>query len=85
LCITASPISLNVNDERASADFVKEYLGFSEDIAADSFVSLSRKDDGFNLVFLRKDLRNWKPESLRNTVVGDLLVAFVVEDSRRYR
>jgi len=80
LHITASAISLNVNDERASANFVKEHFGFSEDIAADGFVSLSRTDVGFNLIFLRKDLTSLKPESLRNTVAKGILVVFVVED-----
>jgi predicted enzyme related to lactoylglutathione lyase len=80
MLITASAISLNVDDERASANFVKEHFGFSEDMAADGFVSLSRKDAGFNLIFLRKDLASLKPESLRNTVASGILVAFVIED-----
>jgi uncharacterized glyoxalase superfamily protein PhnB len=80
LRITASAISLNVDDERASANFVKEHFGFNEDMAADGFVSLSRTDAGFNLIFLRKDLTSLKPESLRNTVAGGILVVFVVED-----
>lgn len=78
--ITASGISLNVDDERASAEFLKEHFGFTEEMAADGFVSLSREDAGFNLVFLRKDLPTLKPESLRNTTARGLLVAFVVED-----
>ena len=78
--ITASAISLNVDDEKASANFVKEHFGFSEDMAADGFVSLSRVDAGFNLIFLRKDLASLKPVSLRNTVASGVLVAFVVED-----
>jgi uncharacterized glyoxalase superfamily protein PhnB len=80
LHITASAISLNVDDEKASANFVKEHFGFSEDMAADGFVSLSRVDAGFNLIFLRKDLASLKPVSLRNTVASGVLVAFVVED-----
>ena len=47
--ITASAISLNVDDVAASAAFVKDHFGFSEDMAADGFVSLSREDAGFNL------------------------------------
>jgi len=80
LHITASAISLNVDDEKASANFVKEHFGFSEDMAADGFVSLSRVDAGFNLIFLRKDLASLKPVSLHNTVASGVLVAFVVED-----
>jgi uncharacterized glyoxalase superfamily protein PhnB len=80
LNITASAISLNVDDEKASADFLKDHFGFSEDTAADGFVSLSRKDARFNLNFLRKGLPSLKPESLRNTVASGVLVAFVVDD-----
>lgn len=78
--ITASAISLNVDDERASADFLKDHFGFTEEMAADGFVSLSRQDAGFNLVFLRKDLPTLKPPILRNTTARGLLVAFVVEN-----
>jgi predicted enzyme related to lactoylglutathione lyase len=80
LHITASAISLNVDDERASANFVKEHFGFTEDMSADGCVSLSREDAGFNLIFLRKGLPSLKPESLRDTVVSGVLVVFVVED-----
>jgi uncharacterized glyoxalase superfamily protein PhnB len=80
LRITASAISLNVDDEKASANFLKDHFGFSEDMAADGFVSLSRKDAAFNLIFLRKGLPSLKPESLRNTVASGVLVAFVVDD-----
>jgi hypothetical protein len=48
--ITASAISLNVDDVTASATFVKQYFGFSEQMSADGFVSLAREDAGFNLV-----------------------------------
>ncbi|WOD39934.1 hypothetical protein RRF56_03920 [Nodosilinea sp. E11] len=46
--ITASAISLNVNDVAASAAFAKDHFGFKEDMSADGFVSLSRPDAGFN-------------------------------------
>jgi uncharacterized glyoxalase superfamily protein PhnB len=80
LNITASAISLNVEDEKASADFLKDHFGFSEEMAANGFVSLSRKDAGFNLVYLRKGLASLKPESLRNTIAGGILIVFVVDD-----
>ena len=54
--ITGSAISLNVADPTASAEFVKKHFGFTEDMADDGFVSLSREDAGFNLVFLRTGL-----------------------------
>ncbi len=51
--ITASAISLSVDDVTGSAAFAKKHFGFKEDMAAEGFVSLSREDAGFNLVFLR--------------------------------
>jgi len=78
--ITASAISLNVDDVTASAAFAKDHFGFSEDMAADGFVSLSRADAGFNLIFLRTGLASFKPESLRGRRADGLLVVFVVDD-----
>jgi hypothetical protein len=78
--ITASAISLNVDDVGASASFVKQHFGFNEDMSADGFVSLSRADAGFNLIFLRTGLASFKPESLRGRRADGLLVVFVVED-----
>ena len=77
--ITGSAISLNVDDPPASAAFVKRHLGFAEDMAADGFVSLSRADAGFNLIFLRTGLPSFKPASARGRADG-LLVVFVVDD-----
>ncbi len=45
--ITASAISLNVDDVTASATFVKQHFGFSEQMSADGFVSLEREDAFF--------------------------------------
>jgi catechol 2,3-dioxygenase-like lactoylglutathione lyase family enzyme len=78
--ITASAISLNVADPEASAAFVKEHLGFAEEMAADGFVSLSRPDAGFNLIYLRTGLETFKPEALAGHDADGLLVAFVVDD-----
>ncbi|QSQ17141.1 VOC family protein [Myxococcus landrumensis] len=78
--ITASAISLNVEDVSASAAFVKRHFGFTEDMSADGFVSLSRKDAGFNLIFLRTGLKSLKPESLKHRKAEGILVAFVVDD-----
>jgi hypothetical protein len=55
--ITASAVSLNVSDPAASAEFVERRLGFQREMEADGFVSLSRDDAGFNLIFLRTGLR----------------------------
>ncbi len=78
--ITASAISLNVADVTASAEFVTAHFGFTQDMAADGFVSLSRADAGFNLIFLRTGLATFKPERLRGRPADGLLVVFVVDD-----
>lgn len=78
--ITASAISLNVDDVTASAAFVKDHFAFTEDMSDDGFVSLSRQDAGFNLIFLRTGLATFKPERLRDRRVDGLLIVFVVED-----
>jgi catechol 2,3-dioxygenase-like lactoylglutathione lyase family enzyme len=80
MSITASAISLNVDDPEASAAFATDHLGFTRDMEADGFVSLSRPDAGFNLVFLRTGLPTFKPAELADRRADGLLVAFVVED-----
>jgi catechol 2,3-dioxygenase-like lactoylglutathione lyase family enzyme len=80
MTITASAVSLNVADPPASAAFAERHLGFSEDMSADGFVSLSRADAGFNLIFLRTGLESFKPESMRGHDADGLLIAFVVDD-----
>ncbi|UJR80020.1 VOC family protein [Sandaracinus amylolyticus] len=81
--ITRSALSLNVDDVTASAEFVKKHFGFTEDMAADGFVSLSRSDAGFNLIFLRTGLASFKPEAMKGRRADGLLVAFVVDDVDR--
>lgn len=78
--ITASAISLSVDDVAGSAAFAKEHLGFKEDMAAEGFVSLSREDAGFNLIFLQTGLKTFKPEHMRGRPADGLLVVFVVDD-----
>ena len=50
-------------------------------MAADGFVSLSRADAGFNLIFLRTGLSTFKPDSIRDHHADGLLVVFVVDDA----
>jgi uncharacterized glyoxalase superfamily protein PhnB len=78
--ITASAISLNVDDVEASATFVKQHFGFHEEMSSDGFASLSRKDTGFNLIFLQTDLASFKPIHLRGHRADGLLIVFVVND-----
>ena len=78
--VTASAISLNVADPAASAAFAQEHFGFTEEMAADGFVSLSRPDVGFNLIYLRTGLPSFKPAALAGHDADGLLVALVVDD-----
>lgn len=81
--ITASAISLNVDDVRASAIFIKQHFGFQEEMSADGFASLSRQDAGFNLIFLQTGLESFKPSNMRGHRADGLLVVFVVDDIDR--
>ena len=81
--ITASAISLNVEDVTASATFIKQHFGFKEEMSAEGFVSLSRPDAGFNLIFLQTGLKGFKPAHLRGHRADGLLVVFVVNDIDR--
>ncbi|MCW3818023.1 VOC family protein [Micromonospora sp. DR5-3] len=78
--ITASAISLNVDDVAASAAFVQQHFGFRQEMAADGFVSLAREGVGVNLIFLRTGLASIQPESLKQQRAQGLIVAFVVDD-----
>jgi catechol 2,3-dioxygenase-like lactoylglutathione lyase family enzyme len=80
MSITASAISLNVDDPEASAAFATDHLGFTREMEADGFVSLARDDAGFNLIYLRTGLPSFKPAALAGRRAEGLLVAFVVDD-----
>jgi uncharacterized glyoxalase superfamily protein PhnB len=78
--ITSSAVSLNVSDERTSAEFLIRHFGFAEEMATDGFVSLARPDAGMNVIYLRTGLASFKPEHLRGRHADGLLLVFVVED-----
>src|SRR6202047_4164779 len=46
--ITASAVSLNVDDVAASAQFLTAHFGFQEKMAADGFAALTRDDAGMD-------------------------------------
>jgi uncharacterized glyoxalase superfamily protein PhnB len=77
--ITASAVSLNVEDVLASSDFLIKRFGFHQDMAADGFASLAREDAGMNVVFLRWGLKIL-PDDQRNDRASGLILAFVVDD-----
>jgi uncharacterized glyoxalase superfamily protein PhnB len=78
--VTAAALSLNVADVGASASFLQDHFGFREEMAADGFVSLSRDDIGFNVIFLRTGLPTFKPAALQGRGADGLLLVFVVDD-----
>ncbi|MET1071517.1 MAG: VOC family protein [Umezawaea sp.] len=77
--ITASAVSLNVDDVPASARFLQDHFGFQEQMAADGFASLTREDAGLTVVFLRRGLETL-PDDQRDTHATGLILAFVVTD-----
>ncbi len=78
--VTSSAVSLNVADERASAEFLSSHFGFLAEMEADGFVSLSRPDVGYNVIFLRLGLATFKPPTLAGRRADGLLLVFVVDD-----
>ena len=78
--VTSAAVSLNVADERASAEFLSGHFGFATEMEADGFVSLSRPDVGFNVIFLRLGLETFKPPALAGQRADGLLLVFVVDD-----
>jgi uncharacterized glyoxalase superfamily protein PhnB len=79
LRITASAVSLTVDDVAASSAFLTEHFGFHEEMAADGFMSLARADAGMNIVFLRRGLESL-PDDQRTDHAAGLILAFVVDD-----
>jgi uncharacterized glyoxalase superfamily protein PhnB len=77
--ITASAVSLNVDDVPASSKFLIDHFGFQEVMAADGFASLTRDDTELNVVFLRRGLPTL-PDDQRDVHATGLILAFVVED-----
>ncbi|MEV0682915.1 MULTISPECIES: VOC family protein [Nocardia] len=78
--ITASAVSLNVDDPQASAQFLVDHLGFTENMAADGFVSVGRPDAGMDVIYLRTGLKSFKPARIAGSAGEGVLVVFVVDD-----
>jgi uncharacterized glyoxalase superfamily protein PhnB len=77
--ITASAVSLNVDDVAASVRFLTDHFGFSEVMSADGFASLARDDAGMHVVFLRRGME-MLPDDQRDDHANGLILAFVVDD-----
>lgn len=78
--INSTAVSLNVPDERASAEFAVRHFGFTEAMSADGFISLVHPTAGMNVIFLRTGLGTFKPERIAGAAGQGLLIVFVVED-----
>ncbi|KIF78368.1 glyoxalase [Streptomyces sp. 150FB] len=79
MSITGSAVSLNVDDVAASAAFLTGHFGFSEEMAAAGFVSLSRADAGMNVIYLRRGLASL-PDDQRDDHADGVILAFVVDN-----
>jgi uncharacterized glyoxalase superfamily protein PhnB len=77
--ITASAVSLNVDDVPASAAFLVDHFGFRTEMAADGFASLTRGDVGMNVIFLRRGLATL-PADQRDDHACGLILALTVDD-----
>ena len=77
--VTASAVSLNVENPEASSRFLQEHFGFHEEMAADGFASLHRDDVGANVIFLRRGLPTL-PADQRDDHAGGLILALTVDD-----
>jgi uncharacterized glyoxalase superfamily protein PhnB len=77
--ITATAVSLTVDDVPASSRFLREHFGFTEQMAADGFASLVRDDAGMNVIYLRRGLPTL-PADQRDVHAAGLILAFVVDD-----
>lgn len=79
MSITASAVSLNVDDVPASSAFLTDHFGFREEMSADGFASLTREDAGMNVVYLRRGLTSL-PDDQRDDHADGVILAFVVDN-----
>lgn len=77
--VTATGVSLNVDDVPASTAFLVEHFGFAVEMSADGFASLRREDVGANVVFLRRGL-DTLPADQRDDHAQGLILALTVDD-----
>ena len=78
--ITAGAVSLTVTNPDASARFLEQTFDFQREMAADGFVSLTRPDLAFNLIYLRAGLPTFKPRDRAARTADGLLIVLVVDD-----
>jgi catechol 2,3-dioxygenase-like lactoylglutathione lyase family enzyme len=76
--ITASTVSLTVDDVAASRSFFTTHLGYEERMAADGFSSLGRTDAAADIVLLRRGTEVL-PADQRDQRAGGLILAFTLD------
>ncbi|MFF9038849.1 VOC family protein [Streptomyces sp. NPDC014892] len=76
--ITASTVSLTVDDVGASRSFFTTHLGYEERMAADGFSSLGRPDAAADIVLLRRGTEVL-PTEQRDRHAGGLILAFTLD------
>ncbi|MGI5338448.1 VOC family protein [Streptomyces sp. CA-181903] len=77
--ITASAVSLNVDDVEASSAFLTDHFGFRKEMSADGFASLTRPDAGMNVIYLRRGLATL-PDDQRDDHADGVILAFTVDN-----
>ncbi|KOG14920.1 VOC family protein [Streptomyces viridochromogenes] len=83
--ITASTVSLTVDDVAASQRFFTSHLGYVEQAAADGFASLTRDDAAVDIVLLARGTEVL-PADQRDQHASGLIVAFTttgIEDEEK--
>lgn len=73
--ITASTVSLTVDDVSASQRFFTTHLGYTEQAAADGFASLTRDDAAMDVVLLARGTEVL-PADQRDQHASGLILAF---------
>ncbi|WP_328635086.1 VOC family protein [Streptomyces sp. NBC_00356] len=73
--ITASTVSLTVDDVTASQRFFTDHLGYVEQAAADGFAALTRDDAALDIVLLARGTEVL-PAGQRDQRASGLIVAF---------
>lgn len=80
--ITASTVSLTVDDVTASQRFFTTHLGYTEQAAAEGFASLSRDDAAMDVVLLARGIDVLPPDQ-RDQHASGLILAFTTTGIER--
>ncbi|USQ86144.1 VOC family protein [Streptomyces phaeoluteigriseus] len=87
--ITASTVSLTVDDVAASRSFFTAHLGYEERMAADGFSSLSRPDAAADIVLLRRGMEilpsDQRDERARGLILAFTLASGIAHEEDRLR